>query len=137
MKRILKRLKEKIIFPVNRFREMAAVGEIQGPKIGHYYLEVFSREYKNETPHITLELPRKPKKIPMAKIEIKPNQPGQEDEPNFLWLRRKFTISNDLKKAIQDWLVTPGKYGLTGWERSRDFWEAQVKSVLWGQLQDK
>lgn len=136
MKRILRKLEEKTVASIRHFQEMAAVGELQGPKIGCYYLEVFSRDYKTENPHITLELPKKPKKVPITKIEIKPNQPGSNDEPVFLWVREKFTVSNDLKKAIQDWLVAPNKYGLTGWERSKDFWEAQAKSISWGQLQE-
>jgi hypothetical protein len=135
VKRILKKLKEKIIPSINHFQEMAAVGELQGPKIGHYYLEVFSREYKNETPHITLELPQKPKKIPMVKIEIKPEQPGPSDKPNLLWVREKFTVSNDLEKAIQDWLTGENEDGLTGWKISQILWKNQAKSVSWGQLQ--
>jgi hypothetical protein len=135
VKRTLKKLKEKTTSSIDRFQEMAAVGELQGPKTGHYYLEVFSREYKNETPHITLELPQKPKKIPMAKIEIKPNQPGQDDEPNFIWIKENFTIPNVLKKAIQDWLARENEDGLTGWKISRIFWENQAKSISWGQLQ--
>jgi hypothetical protein len=52
-----------------------------------------------------LELPQPPNKFPVAKIEIKPEQPGQNDEPNFLWIREKFTISHILKKEIQKWFV--------------------------------
>jgi hypothetical protein len=117
------------------FQDMAAVGELQGPKTGHYYLEVFSGEYKNETPHITLELPQKTKKIPMAKIEIKPNQPKLHDDPNFIWVEENFTVSHDLKKAIQNWLVSEDENGLTGWKTSLIFWNNQAKSVAWGQLQ--
>jgi hypothetical protein len=134
MKRILKKSKEKTTSS-DHFQEMAAVGELQGPKIGHYYLEVFSKEYKNETPHITLELPQKPKKIPMAKIEIKLSQPGPNDEPRFLWVREKFIISKDLKKAIQDWLVDENEDGFTGWKISQILWKNQAKSISWGQLQ--
>jgi hypothetical protein len=136
MKRVLKKqkIKEKEETDLH-FQEMAAVGELQGPKIGHYYLEVFSREYKNETPHITLELPQKPKKLLMAKIEITQNQPSRNDKPNFLWIKEKFTISHALEKAIQDWLVDKNEDGLTGWEISRIFWKNQAKSVSWGQLQ--
>jgi hypothetical protein len=55
---------------LDHFQEMDAVGEIKNPKIGKFYLEVFSNEYKNETLHVTLEIPQKPNKIPVSKIEI-------------------------------------------------------------------
>ena len=115
-----------------RFQEMAAVGELKGPKIGHYYLEVFSREYEHETPHVTLEIPRIPKK-PVAKIIIPKEQPSKTDEPKFLWIEDGFAISKVLKQEIAKWFATPGKRRLTGWERACEFWEGQAKSISWGQ----
>jgi hypothetical protein len=142
MKRILKHIKENELYEniqerlteetLDHFQEMAAVGEIQNPKIGKFYLEVFSNEYENETPHVTLELPQKPNKLPVAKIEIKTEQPGPNDEPNFIWVRDKFTISNVLKKEIQKWFVGRNEDNLSGWKISQIFWKNQAKSVSWG-----
>jgi len=116
-----------------RLQEMAAVGELKGPKIGHYYLEVFSREYEHETPHITLEIPRSPHKLVVAKIRISNEQPEATDDPVFIWMKDGFAASKELRKAISEWLAAVYKDGLTGWQVSRLFWEGQAKAVSWGQ----
>jgi hypothetical protein len=118
---------------IEHYQEMAAVGEIKNPKAGHFYLEVFSREYKNKTPHVTLELPQKPKKIPVAKIKIPKEQPKINTEPEFIWIKEGFIISNFLKKEIQKWFATQnGK--MTGWERASEFWNGQAQAISWGQI---
>jgi hypothetical protein len=114
-------------------QEMAAVGELRGPKIGHFYLEVFSDEYEHETPHLTLEVPQKPKKKAVAKIVIPEEQPSETDEPEFLWIEDGFAVSGMLRREIAKWFATPGKRGLTGWDRACEFWEGQAKSISWGQ----
>ena len=116
-------------------QEMAAVGEIQSSKAGHFYIEIFSREYKTEIPHATLLAPQRNGKQSLVKIEIPNQQPNLNDEPNFFWIREDFTISNSLKKEIQNWFVEKDKRGLTGWEKASMYWEDQSKSVSWGQLQ--
>ena len=116
-------------------KEMAAVGEIRSPKVGHFYIEVFSREYKTETPHATLLKPQSGGKIPLIKIAIPTQQPNQNDEPKFIWIRDGFTVSNSLKKEIQNWFVTKDEDGLTGWQLANTFWKKQAQAVSWGQLQ--
>jgi hypothetical protein len=134
MSKNLIKLFEEILNSSKRIREMSAVGELKGPKIGHYYLEVFSREYKDETPHVTLEIPQGSRKLLVAKIELSENQPSEKDEPNFIWIRKNFTIFNSLKKEIMKWLATSDEDGLTGWRNARKYWDSQAKSISWGQL---
>ena len=122
---------------LEHLQEMAAVGEIRSSKVGHFYLEVFSREYEHETPHVTLEIPQSKNKYPVAKIEIPKEQPSLEDEPNFLWVQDDFTISKSLKKEIQKWFVEKDRRNLTGWDKSSMYWEDQSKAVSWGKLQNK
>ncbi|GHU79020.1 hypothetical protein FACS189462_4420 [Spirochaetia bacterium] len=119
-------------YGLEHFQEIAAVGEIQNPKTGNFYLEVYSHEYEKETPHVALELPQKPNILLAAKIEIKPEQPGPDEDPHFIWIRDRFTISTILKEEIQKWFVTPDEDGLTGWDKAQMYWDAQAKSVSWG-----
>jgi hypothetical protein len=136
MSKVMKKIFEEVLKEneLEQFQEMAAVGEIKSPKTGHYYLEVFSREYKHETPHVNLEKPRNKSKFVVAKIEIPKEQPNIDDEPNILWIRENFTIHNSLKNEIQKWFVERNKNGLTGWQLANIFWESQAQSISWGQL---
>ena len=128
------RLFEEVLKLSGRIREMAAVGEIEDPKAGHHYLEVFSGENKDETPHVNLEKPcGNKRKMVMAKIVIPSQQPGENDEPNFLWIRENFTIHNSLKKEIQKWFVKIDN-GQTGWWWADNLWRKQAQSISWGQL---
>jgi hypothetical protein len=115
-------------------KEMAMIGELNGPKIGKYLIEVFSNEYEHETPHITLELPRKPRRLPIAKVEIPSNQPALTDIPNVLWVEKDFNLSNKVLDALASWYCETDEDGLTGWQNARRFWKNQAKSFSWGQI---
>jgi hypothetical protein len=132
VKSVEEKLFEEVLMEAH-LQEMAAVGELKGPKIGHYYLEVFSREYEHEAPHVTLEEPRKPHKLVVAKIALPEEQPKPSDDPVFMWTKNGFAASKDLRKAIAEWLASIHRDGLTGWQISKLFWEGQAKAISWGQ----
>jgi hypothetical protein len=114
-------------------QEMAMIGKIEGPKTGKYLLEVFSDEYENESPYFNLELPQKESRLVVAKVEITANQPALDDEPNILWVRDGYTLSNQVKEEIAKWLVAM-EDGITGWQKAKMLWAGQAESKSWGPI---